>query len=92
MREGAVCPEQLSRSLIWGQSKEMAQRRFTLVAGVEASRCDPHSPWQRGTTEDRKLDRQFSVTATDLSSAPGQTSSPPALPHECPRETLEWSA
>lgn len=45
-------PRDLTQSITWDQGKEMSNHAsFTVRAGIPVYFCDPHSPWQRGSTE-----------------------------------------
>ena len=50
----AGLPGALRRSLTWDQGSEMAlHRQIAVAADCQIFFCDPHSPWQRPSKDDK---------------------------------------
>ena len=62
-------PDILRASLTWDQGVEMREwQQVSVAADIEIYFCDPHSPWQRATSENTNgLLRQYFPKGTDLS-------------------------
>jgi len=62
-------PEILRASLTWDQGPEMRDwKQVKVAADIDIYFCDPHAPWQRGTSENTNgLLRQYFPKGTDLS-------------------------
>jgi IS30 family transposase len=86
-------PEQLRRTLTWDQGAEMANHiQIAEATGLNIYFCDPHSPWQRGTSENTNgLLRQYFPKGTDLSRwGPGYLDNVAAELNARPRKRLAW--
>jgi transposase, IS30 family len=86
-------PEVLRRSLAWDQGKEMAlHTQITEATGLPIFFCDPHTPWQRGTSENTNgLLRQYFPKGTDLSfHGPGILDNVAAELNARPRKRHNW--
>lgn len=86
-------PAALKRSLAWGQGVEMARHaEFSVATGVPVFFCDPHSPWQRGTSENTdRLVRDYFPKGTDFNAVHGaELARVQDLLNNRPRKTLGY--
>jgi IS30 family transposase len=86
-------PEQLRRSLTWDRGKELsAHAQFKVETGIPVFFADPHSPWQRGSSENANgLLRQYFAKGTDLSRWSDEAiQAVAAALNNRPRKTLNW--
>jgi transposase, IS30 family len=87
----ARLPTQLRRSLTRDQGKEMALHAgITQALGMPVFFCDPHSPWQRPTSENTNgLLRQYFPKGSDLRGhGPDRLAAVAAELNDRPRKTL----
>ena len=92
-REIKRLPEELRQSLTWDQGKEMAGHvQFAIDTNVKVFFCDPHSPWQRGSSENTNgLLRQYFPKGTDLSVfSRADLAAVSRELNDRPRQSLEW--
>ena len=86
-------PEMLRQTLTWDQGIEMANHaQIAAATNLDIYFCDPHSPWQRGTSENTNgLLRQYFPKGTDLSFwGPGYLDYVAAELNNRPRKRLGW--
>jgi IS30 family transposase len=86
-------PAELRRTLTWDQGKEMAEHvRFTMDTNMTVYFCDPHSPWQRGSSENTNgLLRQYFPSTADLSlHSVAHLNAVARELNNRPRQTLDW--
>jgi len=88
----ASLPDALRRSLTWDQGKEMAAHaRIAVAADCDVYFAGPHSPWQRGTSENTNgLLRQYFPKGTDMPSDPQRLQAVADELNGRPRKTLGW--
>jgi transposase, IS30 family len=86
-------PKEMKRTLTWDQGKEMASHvEFSLATSMQVYFCDPHSPWQRGSSENTNgLLRQYFPKSADLSQhTAAQLKAVARELNGRPRQTLNW--
>jgi transposase, IS30 family len=93
VRDALVAPLPASqrRSLTWDQGKELALHpEVAHVLSMPVFLCDPHSPWQRPSNENRLL-RQYFRKGSDLRvHGPEQLVAVAAELNARPCKTLGW--
>lgn len=89
----AQLPATLRRTLTWDQGIEMANHvQIAAATDLDIYFCDPHSPWQRGSSENTNgLLRQYFPKGADLSLfAPDYLDHVATKLNRRPRKRLAW--
>ena len=92
-RKFSHLPDHLKHSLTYDQGQEMAQHKlFTHKTKIKVYFAHPHSPWERGTSENTNmLVRDFFPRGTDFSKISArQLKNVQELLNNRPRKTLNW--
>jgi transposase, IS30 family len=86
-------PKRLKKSLTYDQGTEMADhKKFSQTTRIKVYFAHPHSPWERGTSENTNgLVRDFFPSGTDFSKVSDQQlQSVQDLLNDRPRKILNW--
>lgn len=86
-------PTHMKRSLTYDQGQEMAQHKeFSQRTRIQVYFAHPHSPWQRGTSENTNmLIRDFFPKGTDFNKITSrELTKVQNLLNDRPRKTLNW--
>lgn len=86
-------PSQLRRSLTWDRGLELSgHKKFTLATQMQVYFCDPRSPWQRGSNENKNgLLRQYFPKGQAISHYSQRQLDEVAMRlNQRPRETLDF--
>jgi transposase, IS30 family len=92
-KEFNALPEKLKKSLTYDQGQEMAQhKKFTENTKINVYFAHPHSPWERGTSENTNmLIRDFLPKGTDFTKiTKNKLKYIQGLLNDRPRKVLDW--
>lgn len=88
-------PPSFRKSLTYDQGQEMAEHKlFTQATNIQVYFAHPHSPWERGTSENTNmLVRDFFPKGTDFSRVSAKKlKQVQDLLNERPRKILDWNS
>lgn len=89
----STLPDKIKRSLTYDQGQEMADHKiFTEQTKIQVYFAHPHSPWERGTSENTNmLVRDFFPKGTDFSKISGtKLKEVQDMLNDRPRKVLNW--
>ncbi len=92
-RKFTQLPSKLKQSLTYDQGQEMAEHKiFTEKTKIKVYFAHPHSPWERGTSENtNSLVRDFFPKGTDFSNVKArQLKKVQDMLNDRPRKVLNW--
>jgi IS30 family transposase len=87
-------PEEIKKSLTYDQGQEMAEhKQFTAKTKIKVYFAHPHSPWERGTSENtNSLIRDFFPSGTDFAKVSAyQLKKVERLLNDRPRKVLDFN-